>query len=318
MKVSIICPLYNAEDYVEDLYKMILEQENVDIVEIKFIVTESDDNTEEILKKLGLTYKKIKRDNFSHSIIREEEAVSSIGEIIVFITQDIRIANKFWLYKLIEEIQIGNCQASFSRQIAYENHTVEKYTREINYPKESRTVSKSDIDELGLMTFFFSDASSAILKQTFIDLNGYDGKDLPTNEDMYIAHKLIMNNYKIKYVADSQVIHSHELSFKQTFSRYKDIGMFFKENSYFDNFNANERGIYVLVYIFKRLYEEKKLYLVPKIIWNFVARFLGMKIGKFKDYRREKEYEGNNISRGIRNETISSNESYVKANGSNI
>ena len=69
----------------------------------------------------------------------------------------------------------------------YKEHKVERYTREINYPDETRIVSKDDIEKLGLMTFFFSDASSAILKDVFIKLNGYDNKDLPTNEDMYFA-----------------------------------------------------------------------------------------------------------------------------------
>ena len=76
------------------------------------------------------------------------------------------------------------------------------------------------------MTFFFSDASSAILKDVFIKLNGYDNKDLPTNEDMYFAYKLIMNGYRIEYASKSKIIHSHDLSFNETVKRYSDIGKF--------------------------------------------------------------------------------------------
>ena len=56
--------------------------------------------------------------------------------------------------------------ACYSRQIC-ENNSIEKYTRESNYPENSRIVSKDDIKELGLKTFFFSDASSAIKTETF-------------------------------------------------------------------------------------------------------------------------------------------------------
>lgn len=280
MDISIICPIYNGEKYIEDLYRNIKKQKSVNIIEIKFILTESKDGSEEILERLKIDYEKISPKNFSHSLVREKAAFEAKGEILVFITQDIKIDNENWLYELVKNIKSRKCDAAFSRQIAYESHTVEKYTREINYPKDSRVVSKNDIKKLGLMTFFFSDASSAILKDTFVKLKGYDGKKLPTNEDMYFAYKLIMNGYKISYESDSVVIHSHELSFKDTFKRYRDIGRFFKENSYINKYSANERGLDVFKYIIKRVSEEKKIYLLPQIFMNFIARFIGMKIGK--------------------------------------
>ena len=132
------------------------------------------------------------------------------------------------------------------------------------------------------MTFFFSDASSAILKDTFLKLNGYDGKNLPTNEDMYFAYKLIMNGYKISYEADSTVIHSHELSLKNVYKRYEDIGKFFAVNSYFNKYSADDRGIDVFIYILKRIIQDRKIYLLPKIFMNFFCRFIGMKVGKMK------------------------------------
>ena len=54
MKISIICPLYNAENYIEDLYFNIKKQKDVSIADIRFILTESSDNTEDKLKKLEL------------------------------------------------------------------------------------------------------------------------------------------------------------------------------------------------------------------------------------------------------------------------
>ena len=41
MKISIICPIYNAENYIEDLYFNINRQKDVYIEEINFILTES-------------------------------------------------------------------------------------------------------------------------------------------------------------------------------------------------------------------------------------------------------------------------------------
>lgn len=287
LKVTIICPIYNGEKYIKGLYNGICAQKNVNIEEIKFILTESQDKSEDILKELNLNYQKIRAKEFSHSLVREKEGLKAKGDIIVFITQDIKIVDDNWLYELVKSIEYGECEAAFSRQIAYKDHYIEKYTREVNYPSNSRIVSKDDIEKLGLMTFFFSDASSAISKKVFTELKGYDGKDLPTNEDMYFAYKLIMNGYRIKYASESKVIHSHNLNFKETFKRYRDIGKFFEQNSYLNQYGTNERGISVLFYILKRTISEKKINLIPSIFVNFISRFVGMKVGKLKVNNKE-------------------------------
>lgn len=219
MKIDVICPLYNAEKYIEKLDDSIKKQQKVELNQIRYVLTKSNDKTEETLKKIKANYKQIETKDFSHSLVREKEAFDSQSDIVVFITQDIIIEDNMWLYKLVKDIENGKCEASYSKQIC-NNNSIEKYTRELNYPEESRFVTKDDIDKLQLRTFFFSDASSAIKRETFIKLNGYDNKNLPINEDMYIAYKLIMNGYTIKYCEDSQVIHSHNFTLKQIYDRY--------------------------------------------------------------------------------------------------
>lgn len=202
--IEVICPLYNAEKYIANLHRSVMMQENVNLLGIHYILTEGNDNTEQILKDNNCIYDKIKKSEFSHSLVREKVALNSKADIVAFITQDIVIERKDWLYNLTKDISEDGIVACYSRQISKYNN-IEKYTRERNYPDKSSVVSKEDIDKLGLRTFFFSDASSAINRNVFIKLNGYDNKNLPISEDMYIAYKIIMNGYKIKYCADSVV-----------------------------------------------------------------------------------------------------------------
>lgn len=278
MNIDIICPLYNAEKDIEGLHKSLLKQKNVKINEIKYVLTESKDNTEEKLKKLNINFKKIKKDEFSHGLTRENEAFDSKADILVFITQDVNIVRDDWLYNLTKDIANGEVDACYSRQLC-DNNTIEKYTRESNYPKESKIVSKEDIEKLGLKTFFFSDASSAIKRETFVKLNGYDHKKLIINEDMYIAYKLITNGYKIKYCADSEVIHSHIFTLKQYYDRYKDTGKFFKENSYLNNYKVNQAGGSMAKYVLKRAWQDKNWSVLVRFVPNMAARFIGMKVG---------------------------------------
>lgn len=278
MKVEIICPLYNAENYIENLHDNILKQKNVDF-SVRYLLTESTDKTESILKSKKLIYDKVEKKDFSHSLTRELAARNSKANIIVFISQDVEPSDENWLYYLVKDIIDGSVSATYSRQITKFNN-LEKYTREKNYPKESKIVSKDDINDLGLKAFFFSDAASAIKKEVFEQLNYYDNKRLPINEDMYIAHKLITNGYKIKYCSDSIVYHSHNFKLKELFNRYKLTGQFFKENSYLDEYGTTDSGIKLAMYVLKRVFQEGRILLLFRYPFDMGARFIGMKAGK--------------------------------------
>ena len=284
MTVDIICPLYNSEDTVLSLKESIEKQKNVKINKIRFVLTESKDKTEEILKENKIPYKKIKKEEFSHSKTREVEAMESDADIVVFITQDVEIKREDWLEKLVAPIVAGEADAAFSRQLPKYNN-IEKYTREKNYPAESYVNSKDDLEKKGLRTFFFSDASSAIKTETFKKLGGYDGKNLPISEDMYIAYKLIMNGYKIKYCADSEVVHSHKFTLKEIYNRYRLTGRFMAENSYLDKFGTTKTGGGLAKYILLRSLKEFNVKVWFRYFPDMMARWFGMRKGK-KDVKK--------------------------------
>ena len=277
--ITIICPLYNAEKYILPFDASIKMQKKVDIKEIKYILTESSDNTEKILKDNKIKYELVKKKDFSHSTVREKAAFETKGEVLVFVTQDVVIEDDEWLYKLTKDIDDKNIVATYARQVTKYNN-IEKYIREHNYPDKSFVKSKEDISKLGLQTFFFSDAASAINAKVFKKLNGYDQKRLMFSEDMYIAHKIINAGYKIKYCAEAAVFHSHKLTLKQLYKRYKDTGTFFKQESYFNDYGANASGAELAKYVFKRLIQEHRFLLLFRFPFDMGARYLGKKAGE--------------------------------------
>ena len=279
MTIDIICPLYQAENYINNLHNSLLKQKNVRINKIQYILTKSTDNSESILKEKKLNYEVIEKKDFSHSLVRENVAMKSTADIICFISQDIVIENDDWLEKLVEPIINEQADATYSKQLTKFNN-IEKYTRESNYPETSMIKSKDDINKLGLKTFFFSDASSAIRTDVFKKLNGYDGKNIPINEDMYLAYKLIMNNYKIGYQADSVVYHSHNFTLKELYNRYKLTGRFFKENNYLDQYGTSSSGGSLAKYILKRAIQDKNIKVLIRYPFDMAARLIGMKVGK--------------------------------------
>lgn len=278
MKIEILCPLYNAEKYITDLHASLLKQKADFDVSIRYLLTESTDQTKDLLDKLDCVYELVKKSEFSHSLTRERAAFSSSADIIVFVTQDVVIEKEDWLSFLVDPIITGEVSATFSRQIS--NHdAIEKYTRELNYPRESYVMDKSKLSACGLRTFFYSDAASAMDLKVFKELNGYDQKDFPSSEDMYIAYKLIQAGYKLKYCADSVVLHSHDFTFKELYDRYYLNGQFFKQNPEIMTHGVTESGAEMAMYILKRIIQDRNSTALIQFIPNMVARYFGMKFG---------------------------------------
>lgn len=285
MTIDIICPLYNAEKYVVDLVKSIEKQNLYDKIQnIRFIITKGKDRTEKLVEEISgnnkkIIYRQIEPSYFSHSLTREEEAKNSIADILVYITQDVIIEKGNWLEELVKPIINDEVQATYSRQLCNDKKSIEYYTRQKNYPNKSIIKTKVDIEKIGMNTFFYSDAASAIKRDVFEKLNYYDGKKLPTNEDMYIAYKLIINNYKIKYCAESEVVHSHNFSFKETYNRYKLYGRFLKQESQI-NIKSTKAGGGLAKFILVQAIKDKNFVIIIKFLPDMAARFIGMKVGK--------------------------------------
>lgn len=279
LSVEIICPLYEAEKFLPNLHKSFLQQENVKISRIHYILTKSKDKTEQILKDLSADYEVISKNDFSHSLVREKAGFASKSDILCFVSQDIEIHQKDWLKKLIKPIQENKAEAAFSKQRTKYNN-IEKYTREGNYPEKSYIKSKKDIERMGLKTFFFSDASGAILRKKFVELKGYDGKNLPISEDMYFIYKLIMNGGRVAYVAESEIYHSHDFTLRQLYERYKLTGKFMKQNNYLEQYGVMSSGGSLARYILMRAIEDRNWGALMRYPWDMAARLIGMKVGK--------------------------------------
>lgn len=281
-KIHIICPVYNGDKYLNNLVQSIRKQERVSDFSVQYILSESTDKSEEVLKEMEADYVKITASEFNHARTREKYALLSNSDILVFITQDVRIVDNQWLYYLVKDIEKDICSAAFSRQICDDVNSLEYEIRNTNYPNKSYINDLNSIESKGLNAFFYSDASSAIDTKVFKKLKGYDNKELPTNEDMYIAHKLITNGYKIKYCSKSKVIHYHNFSYKELYKRYYDAGLFFSQEKQFSKYSSESSGFNLAKKTILNAIMSGRGIMALKYIPNYIIRYYGMKSGQQK------------------------------------
>ena len=279
INVDVFCPLYNAENYISGLIKGIRSQKNVQINKIIFGITESTDKTLDLICKLNdVDYFIVKKEEFSHSSVRNEGIRKCISNVVILLTQDVVLFDENAFFNIASKINDSIVYA-FGKQIS-KFKGIEKHIREINYPNKSYVMGKKDIDKYQLMTFFASDAFAAYNREIFIRVNGYDDKKLMMSEDMYYSHKIILLGYKTAYVSEAVVEHSHNFKLKELYKRYYDTGNFFKENPEFSKYKATESGLKLAIKVFIRIIKTFDLYSLIIFIPNMMARFLGKKKGQ--------------------------------------
>ena len=279
MKVSVIIPTRNAEKYLERLFETLKEQ-SVKPDQILVVDSSSNDGTPTICGAFGADLIKIGAKTFDHGGTRNLAASMTLGEILVFMTQDALFNGKECLKDLINPLENPTIGAAYGRQVPKEDaNPVERFVRAFNYPSGKVIKGIDDLPRFGVKTFFFSNACSAIKNSVFKEVGGFPEKTI-MNEDMFLAAKLLMKGYKIAYQPDAVVCHSHNYSLPAQFKRYFDIGVFFARNRWIKNLTRPEgEGV---AYLKKQLiflsHNGQKSW-IPYALADTMTRFLGYRIG---------------------------------------
>lgn len=284
IKIDIVCPIYNGYHYLQPLYNSFYQQKNIMINKIVFPVTiTSDEEMTKIrsfIKENNICSFEVTKEEFSHSLTRER-AIRDYCEsdIVVMISQDIKLTNDKVFYNLIKDIAEKNTVYNYARQICT-NKSIEKYIRKKNYPEQSYIVIKDDIEKMQLMAFFASDACSAYDRNVFLELGGYGGYNVMMNEDQLYSKIILDAGYKKKYCADAIVEHSHKYKLKQLYNRYYETGVFYSKVKVFDEYKSTDSGLKLALYVLKKALLRFDIPVLFRWLPDMTARYLGMKKGK--------------------------------------
>ncbi len=281
MTIDVVCPLYQAENEIDEFLSLLQSQTGVTVRKAVFSITKSDgyEATVEKLKTAGYDYFLVEEKEFSHSLTRQKAITDYCeSDVVVMMSQDVRLESEDSLLKLASAVS-AEVPYVYGKQTV-KKKTIEYYVRQKNYGAESYTVSAEDVDRLQLKTFFASDAFAAYHRPTFLALGGYDSLHMMMSEDMYYAKKVIDAGLKTGYVADAAVEHSHKLTLKKLYRRYYDTGVWFASFPQFDCYKTTDSGLKLAIHVFKRALKDFNIPVLFRFLPDMLARYLGMKKGK--------------------------------------
>jgi rhamnosyltransferase len=280
--VSVIIPTLNAEEHIHTLIASLRNQTVP--CEIIVIDSSSSDNTVNIAESQGARTIVIKREDFDHGGTRNLAASHASGGILSFLTQDALPENNHFIENLVRPLGESEIAAAYGRQVPkVDAKLTEKFARLFNYPEAPVVKGMSDIPALGIKTFFFSNSCSAIRKKEFEQYGGFTEK-LIMNEDMHFACRLILEGYKLAYVPEARVIHSHDYSLMSQLRRYFDIGVFLKKHLYpLTDARSDKTGALFLKEGFSFFWKNRAYTCLPYLFAEAAARYAGYTFGQHYD-----------------------------------
>jgi rhamnosyltransferase len=187
----------------------------------------STDQTPEMAAQAGFKVHRIERKEFDHAATRQLGAdLVPEAEILIYMTQDAVLANPRALERLVAAFVDPKVGVAYGRQLPYpEAGPISTHARLFNYPEASEVRTKADIPSRGFRAAFCSDSFACYRRTALEEVSGFP-KNIIFGEDSFVAAKMLLADWKVAYVAEAQVYHSHDYTLAQEFRRYFDIGVF--------------------------------------------------------------------------------------------
>lgn len=285
-KVDVIIPTYMPDKSFFKLIEM-LENQTVPVQRIIIMNTEEKYYDKLVYENRFLekyhnveTYHLSKKE-FDHGMTRRVGVGKSDADVFVMMTQDALPADLYLIENLLRALEEENVAAAYARQLPREDCSeAERFMREFNYPSVSHTKSIGNLSELGIKTYFCSNVCCAYKRDIYEKVGGFV-KCAIFNEDMIYAAKVMKDGYKVAYVAEAQVIHSHNYTCKQQFKRNFDLGVSQAEHpEVFADVPSEGEGIKSVKKTIRHLRDKGMTGKIPYVIIQSGYKYIGYLLGK--------------------------------------
>ncbi|HEX3702263.1 MAG TPA: glycosyltransferase [Vicinamibacterales bacterium] len=215
--ISIVLPTKNGAASLPALLDALARQRVDAPFEIVAVDSSSTDGTVELMRRRTDRLISIPADQFDHGLARNRGIQEATGELVVLLVQDAVPASDSWLSALITPLLADSRLAgTFARQQArpdagaLAHHYLAGWMAASDVP---RTFSIDDVR-----------AFEALDPRSRLDRCGFDNvcscirrtvwaahpfRSTPIGEDLEWAREVLLSGYRLAYVPDAVVMHSH-------------------------------------------------------------------------------------------------------------
>jgi rhamnosyltransferase len=281
MSVALIIPTRNAAPHLDRLLPALAAQ-SLQPDEVFVVDSASTDDTVARFRAYGARVEVIDPKQFNHGGTRRWASQQVSAQALIYLTQDAIPADDQSFARLVanlySEADIG---VAYGRQLPHPTAgLLGAQSRHFNYPAQGRTKRLHDAAELGIKTCFSSDSFSVYRRDALEAVGGFP-QDVIGSEDAYVAAKMLLAGYAVRYAADAQVQHSHDYRLLEEFRRYFDIGVFYgRERWIRQAFGAaGGEGLRYVKAELQALWAAGAYWRVPEVFVRTALKLLGYRLG---------------------------------------
>ena len=207
--VSVVVPVYNAEDTIEECVSSLLKLDYPeDRIELVFVNNASTDQTLEILRRYSQKIKLLYEGKKGAAAARNKGVLNSSAEIIAFTDSDCQV-DKNWLKNIVSPLQDVGIGAVGGRILSKRPYNkIEKFGEEIHDHDKAINEFKPPY----VITMNWASRRSVLM-----DLGLFDEAFI-RGQDVDLSRKIIKAGYTFFYQPEAVIYHSNERTFSGLFS----------------------------------------------------------------------------------------------------
>lgn len=229
-RVSIVIPTRNGIATLPAVLDAIARQD-VGPSEIVAIDSGSSDGTPELLSRSGARVICIPAERFNHGTSRNEAVAATTGDLVVLLVQDAVPIGSTWLSAMIAPFGADPALAgSFARQVPADGATalarwsLSRWVAAGDRPRTVGPLTRARFDAMAPAERHAAcafDNVCACVRRLAWECHPF--ACVPIAEDLEWARDVLLDGWRIAYVPDAQVRHSHDRGVRYEFERTRAV-----------------------------------------------------------------------------------------------
>ncbi|HHT9138098.1 MAG TPA: glycosyltransferase family 2 protein [Candidatus Wunengus sp. YC60] len=280
--ISIIIPTKNGGENFSLALEKIFSYRGKYGFEVIVVDSGSTDGTVQATSRYDVRLLRIRSEEFGHGKTRNHAASISMGEYLVFTTQDAVPRDENWIERLVSNFGDGRVAGIYGRQIPFNTNPYEKYFLRMAYHDRKIIKKVTEGKLISYKEIFFSNVNSAIRRDLW-ESNPFNENQI-MSEDIEWAKRMLMKGYIIVYEPEAAVYHSHNYNPIKNFKRNFDLGVSLKGIMEDDKRSLIKDGFNYAIREICYLIKEGKWRHIPYLFIYEGFRFSGFFFGRKQRY----------------------------------
>lgn len=243
----------------------------------------SFDGSDRVALENGFELERIDPRTFNHGATRQMavDRWCAGSDFVIFLTQDAVIDSSDALTSLLSAFSDAAVGAAYGRQLPHVGASpFEAHMALFNYGCDSETRSLADAARLGIKAAYISNSFGAYRTTALRACGGFPSH-LILGEDTFVAVKLLLSGWKVRYCAEARVRHSHAYSICEESQRYFDFGVLHAQlPELADNFGGAEGEGLRFVVSELRFIARHAPWLLPQVPARNTAKYVSYRLGR--------------------------------------